>query len=69
VHLLVVELSWKSRRRVDWFGHALRDASGNFATRHGGYFTAKQAKEVGYGDPHIEYHESTGSFERVGHGL
>jgi predicted transcriptional regulator of viral defense system len=35
----------------------------------GGYFTTKQAKAVGYDYPHIEYHESTGSFERVGHGL
>ncbi|MGO9917952.1 MAG: type IV toxin-antitoxin system AbiEi family antitoxin domain-containing protein [Isosphaeraceae bacterium] len=35
----------------------------------GGYFTAKQAKESGYDYPHLEYHVSTGSFERVEHGL
>ena len=39
------------------------------ALEQGGYFTAKQAKEIGYAYPHIEYHESTGNFERVGHGL
>ena len=39
------------------------------ALEHGGYFTAKQAKEVGYDYPHLEYHVSTGSFERVAHGL
>src|ERR1700730_5411140 len=39
------------------------------ALEQGGYFTAKQAREVGYAYPHIEYHESTGNFERVGHGL
>jgi predicted transcriptional regulator of viral defense system len=35
----------------------------------GGYFTAKQAKESGYNYPHLKYHVSTGSFERVEHGL
>ncbi len=30
----------------------------------GGYFTAKQARESGYDYPHLEYHVSTGSFER-----
>ncbi len=35
----------------------------------GGYFTAKQAKDSGYDYPHLEYHVSTGSFERVEHGL
>ena len=35
----------------------------------GGYFTAKQAREAGYGYPHLDYHVSTGSFERVDHGL
>lgn len=39
------------------------------AQGQGGYFTAKQAREAGYGYPHIEYHESTGTFERVEHGL
>jgi predicted transcriptional regulator of viral defense system len=35
----------------------------------GGYFTAKQAKEVGYDYPHLDYHVSAGNFERVDHGL
>lgn len=35
----------------------------------GGYFTAKQAIEAGYNYPHLEYHISTESFERVDHGL
>ena len=35
----------------------------------GGYFTAKQAKTSGYDYAHLEYHVSTGAFERVGHGL
>ncbi len=39
------------------------------ALEQGGYFTAKQARKTGYDYPHIEYHESTGSFEKVGHGL
>jgi predicted transcriptional regulator of viral defense system len=39
------------------------------ALEQGGYFTAKQAKEIGYAYPHLAYHESTGNFERVGHGL
>ena len=39
------------------------------AQEQGGYFTAKQAKESGYDYPHLEYHVSTGSFERVEHGL
>jgi predicted transcriptional regulator of viral defense system len=34
-----------------------------------GYFTAKQAKQAGYGDPHLNYHLAAGNFERIGHGL
>ncbi|WP_143206237.1 hypothetical protein [Singulisphaera sp. GP187] len=32
------------------------------AVEQGGYFTAKQAKEVGYGYPHLEYHLRVGNF-------
>jgi predicted transcriptional regulator of viral defense system len=39
------------------------------ALLQGGYFTAKQAKEAGYGYPHLEYHVAAGNFERVEHGL
>ena len=39
------------------------------ARNQGGYFTTKQAIAAGYGYPHIEYHESTGAFERVDRGL
>jgi len=39
------------------------------AQEQGGYFTAKQAKESGYDYPHFDYHVSTGSFERVEHGV
>ena len=39
------------------------------AQGQGGYFTAKQAKRSGYDYPHLEYHVSTGAFERVDHGL
>lgn len=39
------------------------------AMEQGGYFTAKQAIQAGYGYPHLEYHESAGNFERAGHGL
>lgn len=48
--------------------HALR-ALTQTATEQGGYFTAKQARSVGYDYPHLEYHVSAGNFERVGHGL
>ncbi len=41
----------------------------SLAGGQGGYFTAKQAKEAGYDYPHLEYHISTGNFERVDHGL
>jgi predicted transcriptional regulator of viral defense system len=39
------------------------------AREQGGYFTAKQAQEAGYGYPHLDYHVSCGNFVRVGHGL
>lgn len=39
------------------------------ALEQGGYFTAKQAIQAGYGYPHLEYHEGVGNFEKVGHGL
>ena len=39
------------------------------AQDQGGYFTAKQAKSAGYDYPHLEYHVSTGAFERIEHGL
>lgn len=41
----------------------------SIAVEQGGYFTAKQAIKAGYGYPHLEYHVSTGSFERVEQGL
>src|SRR3954469_20595918 len=39
------------------------------ANKQGGYFTAKQAIEAGYGYKHLDYHETAGNFERVQHGL
>ena len=39
------------------------------AHEQGGYFTAKQAIQAGYGYKHLDYHETAGNFERVGHGL
>jgi len=39
------------------------------AADQGGYFTAKQAKEAGYGYRHLDYHETAGNFERIEHGL
>jgi len=41
----------------------------SIALGQGGYFTSKQALEAGYGYPHLDYHVSTGTFERVDHGL
>jgi len=41
----------------------------SIAVEQGGYFTAKQAKEAGYGYPHLDYHVNAGNFERVEHGL
>src|SRR3954466_8224923 len=39
------------------------------AHTQGGYFTTRQAIEAGYGYRHLDYHETAGNFERVGHGL
>src|SRR3954469_3103911 len=39
------------------------------ANKQGGYFTAKQAIEAGYGYRHLDYHETAGNFERVERGL
>ncbi|MBI1213761.1 MAG: hypothetical protein GC190_20060 [Alphaproteobacteria bacterium] len=39
------------------------------ASSQGGYFTAKQASDAGYGYRHLDYHETVGNFVRVGHGL
>lgn len=39
------------------------------AAAQGGYFTAKQAGEVGYNKQHIAYHVAAGNFERVERGL
>lgn len=39
------------------------------AASQGGYFTARQAEEVGYGYPHLCYHLSAGNFERTDRGL
>lgn len=39
------------------------------ASAQGGYFTAKQAQEVGYGYTHLDYHTAVGNFERVERGL
>ncbi|MBN9521527.1 type IV toxin-antitoxin system AbiEi family antitoxin domain-containing protein [bacterium] len=44
-------------------------ALATLAHEQGGYFTAKQAKVVGYGYRHLDYHETAGNFERVEHGL
>src|SRR3954468_6375513 len=41
----------------------------SLAHEQGGYFTAKQAREAGYGYRHLDYHETAGNFERVDHGL
>ncbi len=47
---------------------ALRELTA-LAQSQAGYFTAKQAAEIGYNYPHLDYHVRTGNFERVGHGL
>jgi predicted transcriptional regulator of viral defense system len=41
----------------------------SLANQQGGYFTSKQAKDAGYGYPHLEYHVAAGNFERVSQGL
>src|SRR5437879_3025479 len=52
--------------------HSSRETARSLFSRaleQGGYFTAKQAREAGYDYPHLDYHVSTGNFERVEHGL
>lgn len=44
-------------------------ALATLAHDQGGYFTAKQAMQAGYGYKHLDYHETAGNFERVDHGL
>ena len=44
-------------------------ALSKLAHHQGGYFTTKQAIRIGYGNRHLDYHESVGNFERVSHGL
>lgn len=44
-------------------------ALATLAHEQGGYFTAKQAQQAGYGYRHLDYHETAGNFDRVGHGL
>ena len=39
------------------------------AARQGGYFTTKQASEVGYRYAHLAYHLRVGNFDRIGSGL
>jgi predicted transcriptional regulator of viral defense system len=39
------------------------------AIEQGGYFTAKQAIEVGYSYSHLDYHLAAGNFARIEHGL
>jgi predicted transcriptional regulator of viral defense system len=53
-------------------GRSAREAAKTLsalANEQGGYFTTKQAIEAGYGYRHLDYHETAGNFERVGHGL
>ena len=47
----------------------VRNALSVVAHEQGGYFTAKQAIQAGYGYRHLDYHESVGNFVRVDHGL
>ncbi|HMN97673.1 MAG TPA: type IV toxin-antitoxin system AbiEi family antitoxin domain-containing protein [Phycisphaerales bacterium] len=44
-------------------------ALAEIAVTQGGYFTARQAGEAGYGSSHLRYHLAAGNFERAGHGL
>lgn len=41
----------------------------SLASTQGGYFTAKQARKVGYDYPHLDYHVTAGNFIRANHGL
>ena len=48
---------------------AARQALVQVAQGQGGYVTAAQAREAGYGPQHLTYHVRAGNLERVGHGL
>lgn len=48
---------------------AARQALHAIAARQGGYLTAAQARDAGYGGSHLTYHLGTGQLQRVGHGL
>jgi predicted transcriptional regulator of viral defense system len=47
---------------------ALRELTA-LATSQAGYFTAKQAAELGYLSQHLDYHLKQNNFERAGHGI
>lgn len=47
---------------------ALRELNA-VAMGQGGYFTFRQARDLGYRTPHIHYHISAGNFEKAGHGI
>ncbi|MGD8452493.1 MAG: type IV toxin-antitoxin system AbiEi family antitoxin domain-containing protein [Phycisphaerae bacterium] len=49
--------------------HQARRTLADIAAGQGGYFTAKQAADAGYGRRHIVYHVKAGNFERVERGL
>ena len=55
-------MKYRDTQRARWALHAV-------ATTQGGYFTARQADEAGYGNRHLDYHTGAGNFERVGRGL
>ena len=46
-----------------------RHALHRLASTQGGYFTSRQAAELGYQRQHVYHHIKAGSFEREGHGL
>jgi len=48
---------------------AARQALISTARVQGGYVTAKQARQAGYGPQHLVYHVKAGNLTRVGHGL
>lgn len=48
---------------------AARQALVRVAQVQGGYVTAAQAREAGYGPQHLTYHVRAGNLKRVGHGL
>ena len=55
-------MKYRDTQQARWALHAV-------ATTQGGYFTARQADEAGYGNRHLDYHTGAGNFERVGRGL